>query len=161
MRSARTNSALLLLVVSIAAAAAGCGGGGGSSNNSAQPFSDYETKMQALGAKLGAAISATGNKNISANAAAIEHNLQHVQVLLRNAATKLEAITPPKDVADAHAQLIAAVREYATELGTIIKRLKGGAGRNALAGIFTLPGIKAMQQASQTIEKAGYAIVVG
>jgi hypothetical protein len=148
---------LLLAAATLAVVAAGCGGG--SKNTSTQAFSDYETQMQQLGATLGAAIASAGGKNISAGPALIEHNLRHVQVLLRSAALKLEKITPPQDVAAAHQQLIAGVRQYANELNGIIKDVKGGGGTQALAGIFTLRGLKTIQRASQAIEKAGYSIV--
>jgi hypothetical protein len=157
MRTVWTKCALLLAAGCLAVVAAGCGGGSG--NGSTQPFSDYETQMQQLGATLGAAIATAGGKNISAGPAQIEHNLRHVQVLLRTAADRLARITPPQNVAAAHQQLIAGVREYANQLNGIIASVKSGGGRPALAGIFTLSGLKSIQRASQAIEKAGYAIV--
>jgi len=101
---------LLLLTCALAVGAAGCGGGG-SSGGSQQSFSNYETQMQALGARLGAAIEAAGNKNIGASSPAIVHNLQHVQLLLRNAAAKLAQITPPSKVAAEHQALMTGVRD--------------------------------------------------
>ena len=151
----------LLLAAVLAAFAAGCGGGGSSSSSGSdqQEFSSYETAMQSLGQKLGLAIQTAGNGNISASSAKVVKNLQHVQVLLRNAATKLEQITPPDKVSAAHALLIRGVREYATELDGVIKTAKTGDTRGALSSIFALKGLKDMQRASQSIQKAGYVIV--
>jgi hypothetical protein len=151
---------LLLLAATLALLAAGCGGGGASNSASSpsQSFSSYETAMQQLGQSLGSAIRTAGNANINASAGTIADNLTKVQRLLRGAAVKLEKITPPDKVTAAHRLLITGVREYATELGGVITQLKHG-NKAALGSVLTLKGIKDMQRASQSIQKAGYVIV--
>jgi hypothetical protein len=159
--SAKRALVVLLLGATAAILIAGCSGGsGGGSNNAAeQSFSTYETSMQALGRTLGAAITASGNANISATPAAIARNLRRVQVELRTAAVKLEKITPPAQVRAQHELLTKGVREFADELDGVIAQAKSGNQRQALGSIVTLKGIKDMSRASQAIAKAGFVIV--
>jgi len=157
------RSKLAVLGAALAILAAGCGGGGGGnagSGDQSQSFTPYETAMQRLGQQLGAAITAAGNKNISATSASIEKNLRKVQVELRSTAAKLQRITPPDKIKADHQLMIHAVREYADELNGVISRVQNGNTGAALNSILSLKGLKDMQRASQAITKAGYVIVV-
>jgi hypothetical protein len=144
----------VLAVLALGAAAAllgtGCGGGG----SKALSKTDYVTQMTAIGKGLSTSLNTLGTATTAKTAAT---GLTQVQVDLRAAVKKIDAITPPADVKAAHEQLSKAVSEFADELDPIIAKLKGG-NVQALTSIATLKGLKDIQAAAAAITKAGYKI---
>jgi soluble cytochrome b562 len=143
--------ALLTLVVATALLGAGCGGGGG-----AKPLSksDYVAQMTAIGKDLSTSLNTMGSATTAKTAAT---GLAKVQIDLRAAAKKIEAIKPPDDVKAAHEQLAKGVSDFADELDPIIVKVKGG-NLSALTSLTSLKGLKDIQTAAAAITKAGYKI---
>lgn len=147
--------------------AAGCGGGGGggttgstaattTTTTSSQALSkaDYVKQMKVIGQSLSTSLNTLGAATTAAKAATA---LQKVQTDLRAAADKLAAITPPDAIKTQHGQLVKAVRDFADELGPVIKNLQAGK-MTALASVPTLKGLTEIQTASTAISNKGYKI---
>ncbi len=136
--------------------AAGCGGGGGGGTTAAQPLAkaDYIAQMKVIGKGLSTSLNTLGTATTAAKAATA---LQLVQTDLRAAADKIAAITPPDAVKAEHAQLVQAVRDFADELGPVIKDLQAGK-MAALSTVPTLKGLTEIQTASTAISNKGYKI---
>jgi hypothetical protein len=157
------------VVVAAALAASGCGGAGSpkgtesvrSTSPAAAPSdaeSAYVVRMRALGASLAAATSLAGARNSASAPAKDAANLVRVQRALRRTAAGLEAITPPGPVRADHALLLKGVREYASELSGVIRRVRSGQVA-ALHSIPSLRGLHDMKRASDAFLQKGYQIV--
>ena len=144
--------AVLTLGAAVALLGVGCGGGG--SKAKALSKTDYVTQMTAIGKGLSTSLNTLGSATTAKTAAA---GLAKVQIDLRDAVKKIDAITPPDNVKTAHEQLSKAVSEFADELDPVIVKLKGG-NVSALTSITTLKGLKDIQAAAAAITKAGYKI---
>ena len=144
---------IVLLGALVAALAAGCGGGGGGS----KPLdkADYVKQMQSIGRDLSTSLNALGG--VATSPAKTATALTSVQTQLRAAADKIDAITPPTDIAAQHKKLADAVREFADELTPLIKKAKGG-DKNTLNGLTSLKGVTDIGTASQAISSKGYKI---
>lgn len=146
----RRAIALLGVVGMAALLVTGCGSSG------PKPLSkaDYVKQMTVIGKTLSTSLNTLGSATTAKSAAT---SLAKVQTDIRAAVTKLDAITPPKDVKDAHEQLSKAVAEFADELGPVITKLKAG-NLQALQSVTTLKGLTDIQTAAAAITKAGYSI---
>jgi hypothetical protein len=155
--------------------AAGCrGGGGGGTTTGAQGTSttgtqttttttssgvaptkaEYVTQMKVIGQSLSTSLNTLSSATTPVTAAKA---LQGVQTDLRAAADKLEAITAPDPIKTQHGQLVQAVRDFADELGPVIKSLQAGK-MAALQTVPTLKGLTEIQTASTAISNKGYKI---
>jgi hypothetical protein len=149
---------IFLLGGVLALLAAGCGGGSSSgSSNGPKPLdkAEYVKQMKAIGHNLSTSLSGINSAADSAPKATAA--LIKIQTELRTAATELEAITPPSDVAPEHQQLTQAVREYANELNPIIKQVRAG-HLSRLMTITSLKGITEIAAAADAISSKGYKI---
>jgi Family of unknown function (DUF6376) len=99
----------LVLTASFALAATGCG-----SNDEANSYVDQVNAIQTKLQTDATAAIAGGAPTSGAEAAQFAKKLQG---LFAQAADDLEAVTPPDDVADLHAQLVAKVREIGDQIG--------------------------------------------
>ena len=143
---------IVLLGGMLALLAAGCGGGGGP-----KPLdkADYVKQMQAIGRNLSTSLNALSASSSTPKKAAAA--LTKVQGQLNDAADKIDSITPPTDIAKPHKQLADAVREFASELTPLIKKVDGG-NISALATLTSLKGVSDIAAASNAIAKKGYKI---
>jgi hypothetical protein len=142
----------VLLGGMLALLAAGCGGGSGP-----KPLdkADYVKQMQTIGQDLSTSLNGLSASTASTKKAATA--LTKVQGELNAAADKIDAITPPTDIAKPHQQLADAVREFANELTPLIKKVQGG-NIAALATLTSLKGVSDIATASDAIAKKGYKI---
>jgi ABC-type glycerol-3-phosphate transport system substrate-binding protein len=145
--------ALLALAGAVVLVAAGCGGGG------SEPLSkaDYEKQMGAIGQSLTNSLNSLGTATSASNAASA---LKELQTALDEAATQMEAITPPEDVKTEHEQLASGVREFGEQLDPIIEKVDGG-DMTAVAGVTSLTALADIQTASNAISDKGYDISTG
>ncbi|MDX6442547.1 MAG: hypothetical protein QOE43_2276 [Gaiellaceae bacterium] len=160
----RTACAFVALVF----AAAGCGAGASSSTTTAATRTvaaapstandTYVTRMRKLGVTLSTAITLASQTNSATAPATDAANLVRVQRALIHAAAALAAITPPSNVRADHALLLKGVREYASELNGVIRRVRRGQVA-ALHSIPNLRGLHDMKRGSDAILAKGYAIV--
>jgi predicted alpha/beta-fold hydrolase len=167
---AGAKKGLLLLAIGAAAGllAAGCGGGkkssstttssgtttAASSSGTSLSKSVYVTKMKAIGSSLSTSLNLLSSATTAATAATA---LEKVQVDLRAAAGRLNAITPPTAVATLHKKLAQAVTDFADELAPVITKLKAGKF-TALSSVPSLKGLQEIQTASTAISNKGYKI---
>jgi hypothetical protein len=110
--------------------------------------------METIGRSLSTSLNRLGKATTAASAA---NALAEVQADLWLAAAKIERITPPDSVRTQHAQLAHAVRDFADELGPVIKQLNVGKIA-ALQTVSTLKGLQEIQTASTAIANKGYKI---
>jgi len=158
----------------LAFTATGCGGGAKSGSAAAttqsqspstrasasRAGSSYVARMRRLGSTLAASIrsAAAADSRENTAPATVAANLVKIQRALRSAAIALASIGPPASIRSDHALLLKGVREYATELDGVIRRLRGGQV-TALKAIPTLRGVRDMQRATYAIVEKGYPIV--
>jgi hypothetical protein len=128
-------------------ALAGCGQG---TDRLSKP--DYETQVGTIAVDLTDAIQTVGAATtVKGTIAALEK----CQATFARSAARMEAISPPKEIADEHRQLTTAVREFGEELNPIIGRVARG-NRLAVAGIQALPALGKIVRASADIGQKGY-----
>jgi hypothetical protein len=142
--------ALLALAGAVALVAAGCGGGGGGT-----PLSkaEYEQQMQTIGQDLSAALDTSG----ATSAEDAVPKVEEAQTTLREAADKMDEMTPPEDIADEHDQLVEGVRAFADDLDDVISALEDG-DLSAISNMLSLDSIQQIQTASAAITGKGYDI---
>lgn len=146
----------VLLVVALVLVAAGCGGGGGS-DQSAKPLTkaQYQAKLQQLSNEVGAEL----RQSVGASTTLKQSDVPKLQQSLRSLAGKLDAVTPPADVADLHTRLVAAVRDFADELPSLAKSLEQAKDPSAaIAALFGAKPIQALIQLQQAYKDKGYDI---
>jgi hypothetical protein len=144
--------ALLALAGAVLLVVAGCGGGGGGGT----PLSkaEYEQQMQAIGQDLSKALDTSGG---SASAAEAVTTVENAQEMLREAADKMDEMTPPEDITTEHDQLVAGVRQFADDLDGVISALEEG-NLQALSSMMSLDSLQEIQTASAAITSKGYDI---
>jgi hypothetical protein len=142
---------LVALGAVLAVVLSGCGGGGG---DGSKPLSkdDYEAQVGTIAVGLTEAIQEVGAATTVKTTVTA---LQKCQQTFEQAAAKMEAITPPDDIAAEHAALTKAVGEFGEELNTIIGRVARG-NRLAVAGIQALPALAKIVRSSADIGHKGY-----
>ena len=146
----------VLLVVALVLVAAGCGGGGGS-DQSAKPLTkaQYQAKLQQLSNEVGAEL----RQSVGASTTLKQSDVPKLQQSLRSLAGKLDAVTPPANVADLHTPLVAAVRDFADELPSLAKSLEQAKDPSAaIAALFGAKPIQALIQLQQAYKDKGYDI---
>ena len=146
----------VLLVVALVLVAAGCGGGGGNEEAS-KPLTkaQYQARLQQLSNEVGAEL----RQSVSASSTLKQSDVPKLQRSLRSLAGKLEAVSPPANVADLHTRLIAAVRDFADDLPTLAKRLEQAKDPSAaIAAVFGAKPIEALIQLQQAFKDKGYDI---
>lgn len=146
----------VLLLVALVLVAAGCGGGGGNEEAS-KPLTkaQYQAKLQQLSNEVGAEL----RQSVGASTTLKQSDVPKLQQSLRSLAGKLDAVTPPANVADLHTRLIAAVRDFADELPALAKTLEQAKDPSAaIATLFGAKPIQALIQLQQAYKDKGYDI---
>jgi hypothetical protein len=145
-----------VLVVALGLLAAGCGGGGGN-DESSKPLTkaQYQAKLQQLSNQVGAEL----RQSVGASTTLKQSDVPKLQQSLRSLAGKLDALTPPTDVADLHKRLIGAVRGLADDLPSLAKTLQQAKDPSAaIAAVFGAKSIQSLIQLQQAYKDKGYDI---
>jgi hypothetical protein len=138
------------VVLSVAlASTAGCGG---ASDHASTPA--YVKQVDAVTSKLDSVTNTLFTPTDTSSAAA---ELISVRAALRQAASGLEAITPPRAVARDHERLVAALDELARGMTPLISKLESG-DLQGLDRAFSLKGARDAKAAIASIVRAGYRI---
>ena len=140
--------ALASLAAGLLLAVAACGG----SSSGQLSKSDYESQVGTIAVGLTGAIQAIGEASTIKGTVTA---LRQAEATFAKAADELDAITPPDDIADPHAALAKAVRDFGEELHPILGRVQKG-NRLAVTGIQALPAIQQIIRASADIGHKGY-----
>lgn len=168
VKAIRVSASCALSIAAVAAA--GCGGGGSTPTTTAaiapattaaattHAGTPYVVRMRKLGLKLATTITVATSTNSKTAPAKDAANLVKVQHALMRAAAGLDAISPPTAVRADHALLLKGVREYASELDGVIRKIRAGQVA-ALGSITNLRGLADMKRASDAIVAKGYPIV--
>lgn len=100
-------------------ALAGCGGGEVTREEYGRELRDTMAELEAAYGRAGAA--ARGEPDASRSVGDVVAELRASQVALRDAASRLEAIEPPADVASEHRNLVRGVREMADAVDLLVE----------------------------------------
>ena len=132
----------------------GCGGGGTRLSHDA-----YAHELRTIVRPLAATLLRPELAN--AGRAAITRRVDAVQRALRRAASRLDALRPPKDAAAANRQAVEGMREFAQSLDAVRAAAAGGTAeqlREAKAESSRSPGATKMNRALGELRDAGYRI---
>jgi hypothetical protein len=146
--------AALLLTVAVGCGSSGGGGSGGSRLSKSQ----YEKKVQAEGSKIKAAFrsaSAAGAGDFDT----LAKNVEKGQKELRAAADRLGQVNPPKEIENAHNQLVDAMHGLADALDPFISALKAHDVKKiqkTAQDISKSPAVAKAQKAVNEMKKKGY-----
>jgi hypothetical protein len=129
---------------------------GWTNSNTPLTRAGYVRQVNSIATKVGPVLNGLASSTSGADAA---KRLLAAQVALRTTAGQLARITPPRNIKNAHAQLVKSVNELATELTPIIAKLRAG-DIQALLAALSLKGIADARAAAAVIMKAGYKIQI-
>jgi hypothetical protein len=151
----RHRGAATLAVVALAILAAGCGGGGGDRLTKAQ----YEKRIQKDGQDLTTAFKPLNTPPTSLNQLAAE--LKVGQDKLREAASDLDGLKPPKDVEADNSALVKGLRTLADQLEGLRNAAAKGdpqAVQKALSGLQSSHALSDARRATDDMKKKGYTL---
>jgi hypothetical protein len=141
-----------LLVFGILAGLSACGGG-------AKPLSqqEYQRQLHAIEqqtlAEANPAVFAAQAQGGDRTAA-----VKAARVAIEKQAHSLDRLRPPPEIAKAHAALVAAMYEYADDLGVLVHAIDNG--KLTLQGferkLRHLPSVRRLEAAERTIKRRGY-----
>ena len=114
----RLTSLVLGFVIAAAVALAATGCGNGEKNDYVDQVNAIQNTLQTQAA---AEIS-----NAPTSPAQAGKFAEKLQQLFADAADQLEAVDPPSDVADLHAQLVAKVRDVGNQIGKVVDAFNSG-----------------------------------
>jgi hypothetical protein len=129
---------------------------GWTNSNTPLTRAGYVRQVNSIAKKVGPVLNGLASSTSGADAA---KRLLAAQVALRTTAGQLARITPPRNIKNAHTQLVKSVNELATELTPIIAKLRAG-DIQALLAALSLKGIADARAAAAVIMKAGYKIQI-
>jgi hypothetical protein len=114
----RLMSLVLGFVIAAAVALAAAGCGNAEKNDYVDQVNEIQSNLQTQAA---AEISSAPTSPAQAGKFA-----EKLQQLFADAADQLEAVDPPEDVADLHAQLVAKVRDVGDQIGKVVDAFNSG-----------------------------------
>ncbi len=138
----------LLLAVALSLLA-GCGGGG-----SAKPLSktEYQKAVKSIVASFSFQ-SVTGSSS---------KKLADGQQAIRGVADRLDRLRPPQEVAAAHRDLVAGLRQFADDLGTLdarVREAKKSKNPYAVLGVLArLKSFQTLERAQKEFQAKGYKL---
>ncbi len=134
---------LIIVLAAVSLVLAGCGGGGGSKSSS-KPLTkaEYQAKLEQIAKDVGAQLQNSASKSRKA-----------VGVFV----SELEQVNPPAEVAQAHKDLIAAMRRLGTDVEGIFKKVAAAkTPSEGIKALFGAPAIQALLKAQQEFKAKGY-----
>jgi len=160
---------MLRLLASILAAlalalAAGCGGSDNSATKT-QSKADYSRQVEQTRTTLSEAFTDIG-KGIGKNASPkdIGSRLDQGATALNDAADRFAKIAPPAEVKDAHAKLVAGLRELADVFARSADAARKGDTAElakSLQNVQATQGAKKISDAADELKKKGYSLPTG
>ncbi len=146
----------VVVLAAVAVAAAGCGGGGGGGSKASGP----PLTKAAYQAKLAQTAKEVGSKlNVSKPNKLTKQDVANEVKAVSTFADDLERINPPAAVKQAHADLIAAMRQLAREFPGILQKLTHAKGAQAaFAAFLGAPAIQRLIKVQQEFKAKGYTL---
>jgi hypothetical protein len=143
-----------LLVLTLTFGCMACGGG-----DKQLSKQEYEREIRAITEEAlveanPAALAAEAHSGDRTAAIRVAHSAVEEQV------RKLDELRPPQDIADAHAALVAGLRQYSTELETLIGQVDQGqlTLERFQQRLQQLASVRRVQAAKDRIRSRGYSI---
>jgi hypothetical protein len=145
------------LIIVLAAASlvlAGCGGGGGSKSSS-KPLTkaEYKTKLEQIAKDVGAQLKTTTSSSKTPS----KKDLAEAKKAVNTFVGELEKVNPPAEVAQAHQDLIAAMRRLGNDIEGIFKKVaEAKTPSEGISALFGAPAIRLLLKAQQEFKAKGY-----
>jgi outer membrane murein-binding lipoprotein Lpp len=145
------------LIIVLAAASlvlAGCGGGGGSKSSS-KPLTkaEYQTKLEQIAKDVGAQLQNSASKSKTPSKKDLAAARKAVGIFVG----ELEQVNPPAEVAQAHKDLIAAMRRLGNDIEGIFKKVAAAkTPSEGIKALFGAPAIQLLLKAQQEFKAKGY-----
>lgn len=144
----------MLVLAVVVWVAAGCGGSG------EQPLSkrEYQQQVRETGQLFSRALVALGPLGSSSGVKPAQ--IDKVAKELTRFADRLDEITPPKEIEDAHALFIRGMRDFAHDLGVAADAARKGQIKTLpelSRRVRSLRATKEIQQAANQLRRAGYS----
>jgi hypothetical protein len=151
---------MVMVLIAVLAVAAGCGGdGGGDGKSSSKQV--YARQLAAAGKPLQAAFADADQAGANVSSAQIVGHLDEQAATIEGTVKKMQAITPPAELAATHRKLVEWLRELA---GSFHKGAEA-ARRNdtkslatALRTLTTSAGVKKLTEASAELKSQGVTV---
>jgi outer membrane murein-binding lipoprotein Lpp len=145
---------LIIVLAAGSLVLAGCGGGGSSKSNS-KPLTkaEYQAKLEQIAKDVGAQL----QKSASKSKAPTEKDLAEAKKAVGVFVGRLEQVNPPAEVAQAHKDLIAAMRRLGNDIEGIFKKVAAAkTPSEGISALFGAPAIQALLKAQQEFKAKGY-----
>ena len=145
------------LIIVLAAASlvlAGCGGGG-SSKSSSKPLTkaQYQTKLKQIAKDVGAQLKARA----SSSKTPTKKDLAEAKKALNTFVGELQKVNPPAEIAQAHQDLIAAMRRLGNDIEGIFKKVAAAkTPSEGISALFGAPAIQLLLKTQQEFKAKGY-----
>lgn len=162
-----------LAAISLVLAVTACGGsksGAGSGSTTAAattvakptgpPLSKaaYQAKLKSISKDIGSKLQSAGGGSKEAT----PQDLAAAKKALGEFADELEKINPPADVAQAHALLVQAMRQFANDIEGIFASVKKAKNaQDAIAALFGAPAVQQLIKVQQQFKAKGYTLNLG
>ncbi len=145
---------LIIVLAAGSLALAGCGGGGGSKSSS-QPLTkaEYQAKLGQIAKHVGAQLQKSASKSKTPSKQDLAEAKKAVGVFVG----ELEQVNPPAEIAQAHKDLIAAMRRLGNDVEGIFKKVAAAkTPSEGITALFGAPAIQALLKAQQEFKAKGY-----
>jgi outer membrane murein-binding lipoprotein Lpp len=147
------------LIIVLAAASlvlAGCGGGGGSKSSS-RPLTKakYQAKLEQIAKDVGSQLKTSASSSKTPSKKDLADARKAVNIFV----AELEKVNPPAAVAQAHRDLIAAMRRLGDDIEGIFKKVAAAkTPSEGIAALFGAPAVQLLLKAQQEFKAKGYAL---
>jgi outer membrane murein-binding lipoprotein Lpp len=145
---------LIILLAAGSLVLAGCGGGGGSESSS-KPLTkaEYQAKLEQIAKDVGAQLQKSASKAKTPTKKDLAEAKKAVGIFVG----ELEQVNPPAEVAQAHKDLIAAMRRLGNDIEGIFKKVAAAkTPSEGITALFGAPAIQALLKAQQEFKAKGY-----
>ena len=146
---------LIIILAAGSLVLAGCGGGGGSKSSSSKPLTkvEYQAKLGQIAKDVGAQLQKSASKSKSPT----KQDLAEAKKAVNTFVGELEQVNPPDEVAQAHKDLIAAMRRLGNDVEGIFKKVAAAkTPSEGISALFGAPAIQALLKAQQEFKAKGY-----
>jgi len=151
---------MVMVLIAVLAVAAGCGGdGGGDGKSSSKQV--YARQLAAAGKPLQAAFADADQAGANVSSAQIVGHLDEQAATIENTVKKMQAITPPAELAATHDKLVEGLRELAASFhkgAEAARRHDTKSLATALRTLTTSAGVKKLTEASAELKSQGVTV---
>lgn len=145
---------LIIVLAAGSLVLAGCGGGGGSKSSS-KPLTkaEYQAKLEQIAKDVGAQLQNSASKSKTPSKKDLAEARKAVGIFV----SELEQVNPPAEVAQAHKDLIAAMRRLGNDIEGIFKKVAAAkTPSEGIKALFGAPAIQLLLKAQQEFKAKGY-----